>query len=70
MPDAASGPFQFQLPLAVQAVAFVLDHVIVDVPPEAIVDGVSVMVAVGVPAATVTVVEAGVEPPAPVHVSV
>ena len=50
-----------------------LDHAIVESPPEMIEDGVSVIDAVGAGAVplTVTVADAGADvPPAPVHVSV
>jgi hypothetical protein len=57
--------------VAVQLVALVLDHMMVELPPEGIVEGLTVMVAVGPAALTVTVAAAGVAvvPPAPVHAS-
>jgi hypothetical protein len=56
--------------LAAQDVALVLDHVNVELTPDAIVVGFAVSVAVGV-GATVTVAPAGVlVPPTPVQVSV
>jgi formate dehydrogenase assembly factor FdhD len=59
------------LPLAVQAVALVLDQATVEVPPETIDEGVNVIVAVGAPDPwTVTVADAGVVPPGPVQESV
>ena len=65
-------PLNDQLPPAVHAVAFVLVQAIVEVLPEMIDDGVSVMVAVGIGAVpvTVTVADAGVVPPAPVQESI
>ena len=69
MPLVASVPVQ--PPEAVQEVALVLDHVRVDLPPEAIVVGFAVKVTVGADELTVTVAEAGADvPPAPVHESV
>ena len=68
MPLVASAPLQ--APLAVQEVAFVLDHVRIEVLPEAIVAGLAESAAVGA-GATVTVALTGaVVPPAPVQVSV
>ena len=67
-PLIASAPVQ--PPLAVQEVAFVLDQVRVELPPEEMVVGLADSVTVGA-GATVTVVLAGdVVPPAPVQVSV
>jgi hypothetical protein len=72
VPLVAMGPFHAQLPLAVHAVALVLDQATVESPPETIDDGVKVIVAVGAPdPETVTVAEAGADvPPVPVQVSV
>ena len=68
VPLIASAPVQ--PPLAVQEVAFVLDQVRVELPPEEMVVGLADSVTVGA-GATVTVVLAGdVVPPAPVQVSV
>jgi hypothetical protein len=68
VPLVASAPLQ--APLAVQEVAFVLDHVRIEVLPEAIVAGLAESAAVGA-GATVTVALTGaVVPPAPVQVSV
>ena len=68
MPLVASAPLQ--APLAVQEVAFVLDHVRIEVLPEAIVAGLAESAAVGA-GATVTVALTGaVVPPAPAQVSV
>ena len=71
MPLVATAPDQAQLPLAVHEVAFVLDQVRVELPPETIVDGLSATATVGLPdAVTVTVAFAGVEPPVPAQVRV
>ena len=72
MPLVAMGPFQAQLPLAVHAVALVLDQATVESPPETIDEGVKVIVAVGAPGPrTVTVADAGADvPPPPVQESV
>ena len=68
VPLAASVPVQ--PPPAVQEVAFVLDHVRVELLPEAIVVKLAESVTVGT-GATVTMTLAGeVVPPAPVQVSV
>lgn len=48
MPLVATLPDHAQLPPAVQDVAFVLDQLIVELPPEEIVEGLNAMVAVGV----------------------
>lgn len=70
VPLVASAPLH--APLAVQAVAFVDDHVSVAVPPSVIVVGFTVISAVGATAAafTVSVADPFALPPAPVHVSV
>jgi hypothetical protein len=52
VPAVAFVPLHDQLPLALHDVALVLDQVIVDSPPETIVDGLSVMAEVGAAAAT------------------
>jgi hypothetical protein len=68
VPLIASAPVQ--PPLAVHDVAFVLDQVRVELPPEGMVVGLADSVTVGV-GATVTVALAGDDvPPAPVQVSV
>jgi hypothetical protein len=68
VPLMASAPVQ--PPLAVQDVAFVLDQVRVELPPEETVVGLADSVTVGA-GTTVTVVLAGdVVPPAPVQASV
>jgi hypothetical protein len=68
VPLTASAPLQ--PPLAVHSVAFVLDQVSVELPPEAIVVGLAVNVTVGA-GATVTVALAGaLVPPAPVQINV
>jgi hypothetical protein len=68
VPLVASAPVQ--PPEAVHEVAFVLDHVNVELAPEAIVVGFAVSVTVGA-GDTVTVAEAGADvPPVPLQVSV
>jgi hypothetical protein len=47
-PLVATTPDHAQLPLAVQDVASVLDHVMVELAPEEIVEGLNAMTAVGV----------------------
>jgi hypothetical protein len=47
-------PDHDQLPLAMQDVAFVLDQVTVDLPPEEIVEGLKAMTAVGIGVAAST----------------
>jgi hypothetical protein len=56
-------------PLAAHDVAFVLDHVSVEDPPDVIAAGDAVIVTVGADA-TETVTDRLAEPPVPVHVSV
>jgi hypothetical protein len=70
VPLVASAPVQ--PPLAVHDVAFVLDHVNVEVAPEAMLVGFAVSVTVGgADELTVTVAEAGADvPPVPLQVSV
>ncbi len=48
VPLVATVPDHAQLPLAVQEVASVLDHVIVELAPEVIVEGLNAMSTVGV----------------------
>ena len=68
VPLVASVPVQ--PPEAVHDVALVLDHVNVELPPEAMVVGFAVSVTVGA-GDTVTVAEAGADvPPVPLQVSV
>ena len=69
MPLVVSAPVQ--PPDAVQEVALVLDHVNVELPPEAMLVGFAVKVTVGaaIPV-TVTVAEDALLPPVPVQVSV
>ena len=62
--------FPLQPPLAVQAVAFVADHVRVEARPASIVEGLALNVTVGAVADAVTVVVCAALPPGPVHVSV
>jgi hypothetical protein len=69
VPDVAFVPVH--APEAVQLVAFVVDHVSLEVPPEATDVGDAENVSVGaVELVTVTVTERVIEPPDPVHVSV
>ena len=68
VPLVVSAPVQ--PPEAVHDVALVLDHVNVELPPEAMVVGFAVSVTVGA-GDTVTVAEAGADvPPVPLQVSV
>jgi hypothetical protein len=68
VPLMASVPVQ--PPLAVQEVAFVLDHVNIELLPDAIVVGFADRVTVGI-GATITVALAGADaPPAPAQVNV
>jgi hypothetical protein len=53
-PLVATTPVHAQLPLAVQDVEFVLDHVILELAPEEIVEGLNAMTAVGVGVAAST----------------
>ena len=62
--------FPLQPPLAVQAVAFVADHVRVEARPASIEEGIALNVTVGAAADAVTVVVCAALPPGPVHVSV
>jgi len=55
VPLVAIVPLHAQLPLAVHEVALVLDQVMVESPPETIVDGLKVMVAVGAAVAAAAV---------------
>jgi hypothetical protein len=59
-----------QPPDAVQLVALVLDQVSVELAPAVMLVGEALSATVGAGGVTVTVAEAGVLPPAPVHVSV
>jgi hypothetical protein len=69
VPDVAFVPVH--APEAVQLVAFVVDHVSFDVPPEATDVGDAENVSVGaVELVTVTVTERVIEPPDPVQASV
>jgi hypothetical protein len=69
VPLVASVPVQ--PPLAMQEVAFVLDHINIKLLPEAMFVGLAVSVAVGTAAVTVTVALEGVlVPPTPVQVNV
>ena len=59
-----------QAPEAVQEVAWVLDHVRVELAPLATVLGLAVKLTVGAADVTVTVADCAALPPAPVQVSV
>ena len=62
-PPVATTPFHDQLPLAVQDVAFVLDHVIVELAPEEIVGGLNEMTTVGVSVSACTLPTPAAIPP-------
>jgi hypothetical protein len=66
VPDVPFVPVQ--PPDAVQLVAFVVDQVSCEVPPEAIDAGAAENASVGAGCVTFTVVDAVCEPPLPVHV--
>lgn len=66
--DPLVGLEPFQLPLAVQEVALVTDHVSVELPPDVIDEGLALRLTVGAVADVVTVTLCDALPPGPVHV--